>query len=346
MTEITESGQYMTTEYDAWPLIPEEVAREVVAGVTEASATLSMFRRLPNMSARTMRMPVLNALGSAAFTTANTVNDALTGADQEVDDTQQATLKSTGYLPIDDAPGLKSTHQMQWSNIYINAEPLAIILPIAEDTLADSQYPIWTEVQPRIVEAFGALLDTAIIWGQGRPATWPTGIVPTAISRGFTIAEGAGADLADDISNLMGEIEDVGYDANGFIADPSVKADLRGLRDSNGGLLFQPSLQAGTPSMLYGNPVTYLKNGSMLPATSRLITGDMTQAVYSIRQDMSFKIFTEGVITDSTGAVVMNLMQQDMIALRVVMRCGWAVPNPIHALATRATRYPFAVLTA
>lgn len=344
MTEINESGQYMTTEYDAWPLIPEEVAREVVAGITEASATLSMFRRLPNMSARTMRMPVLNALGSAAFTTANTENDSLAGADQEVDDTQQAHLKSEGELPIDDAPGLKDTHQMEWKNTFINAEPLAIILPIAEDTIADSQYPIWNEIQPRIVEAFGALIDTAVVWGQGRPATWPTGIVPTSISRGFTIVEGAGADLSIDVSDLMGTLEGVGYDANGFIADPGMKASLRGLRDNNGGLLFQPSLVAGTPSMLYGNPVTYLKNGSMLPATSRLIAGDMTQAVYSVRQDMSFKVFTEGVVTDSNGVVIMNLMQQDMIALRVVMRMGWAVPNPIHALATRANRYPFATL--
>jgi len=39
------------------------------------------------------------------------------------------------------------------------------------------------------------------------------------------------------------------------------------------------------------------------------------------------------------------LMQQDMLALRAVMRIGWQVPNPINRLQeTEANRYPFSVL--
>ena len=52
------------------------------------------------------------------------------------------------------------------------------------------------------------------------------------------------------------------------------------------------------------------------------------------------------MLTDDAGAVVYNLAQQDMLAMRVTMRAAFAVGNPI----TRATaaagrkRYPFAVL--
>jgi len=62
---------------------------------------------------------------------------------------------------------------------------------------------------------------------------------------------------------------------------------------------------------------------------------------------MRFDIFREGIISDSDGKVVANLMQNDMVALRVVMRLGWAVPNPIHAMGpNRSEKYPFAVMTA
>lgn len=38
-------------------------------------------------------------------------------------------------------------------------------------------------------------------------------------------------------------------------------------------------------------------------------------------------------------------MQNDMVALRAVMRLGWEIPNPINSLKTDKTkRCPFAVL--
>ncbi len=342
MTEINTSGQFATTEADALPLIPQEVASEIVNGITEASAVLSLFRRLPNMSSRTLRMPVLNSMGAASFI-AGTVNDNLTtaGASAGADAEAPASVAETGI------PGLKSTHQMEWTNVYIHAEPLAIILPIGEDVLEDSQYPIWDEIRPRIVEAFGIAIDNAVIWGQGRPASWPSGIVPTAINRGFTYAEGAGTALVDSTSEAMGLLEAVGYNPNGWIIDPVAKKDLRSLKDTNDRPLFVPSLTQGEPSTLWGLPIEYVRNGTMRSATARFIVGDMNQAVYSIRSDMRFDIFREGVITDSNGVVVANLMQNDMVALRVVMRLGWAVPNPIHAMGTdRSEKYPFAILTA
>ena len=42
-----------------------------------------------------------------------------------------------------------------------------------------------------------------------------------------------------------------------------------------------------------------------------------------------------------------NLMQNDMVALRAVMRLGWEIPNPINSVQKdKAKRCPFAVLQA
>lgn len=76
-----------------------------------------------------------------------------------------------------------------------------------------------------------------------------------------------------------------------------------------------------------------------------MISGDFGQLTYAIRQDITFKLFTEGVIQNTDGTIAYNLMQNDMIALRAVMRLGWEIPNPINSLKTDKTkRCPFAIL--
>ena len=76
-----------------------------------------------------------------------------------------------------------------------------------------------------------------------------------------------------------------------------------------------------------------------------MFSGDWSQLVFSIRQDITYKILDQAVIQDGAGNIVFNLAQQDMVALRCVMRCGWALPNPTNRVNTNdSTRYPFAVL--
>jgi ketopantoate reductase len=38
------------------------------------------------------------------------------------------------------------------------------------------------------------------------------------------------------------------------------------------------------------------------------------------------------VITDDSSKAVFNLLQQDMLAMRVTSRLGWALPNPANML--------------
>ena len=148
-----------------------------------------------------------------------------------------------------------------------------------------------------------------------------------------------------DINDLMSLVEEDGFNVNGFIARKRIKAAFRGLRDANGGLIFQPSLQAQTPDVLYGEPIQYLANGAWVNADADLITGDTMQGIVATRQDITYKVLTEGVISDADGKVILNLAQQDSVALRCVGRFAWQVPNPINRMnQNAATRYPFAVL--
>ena len=140
-------------------------------------------------------------------------------------------------------------------------------------------------------------------------------------------------------------VEADGYAVNGVVAHPSVKGLLRNLRDADGNPIFKTSMQDATRYELDGAPLYFPTDGSMVAASALMFVGDWTQLVYSIRTDISYKVLDQAVIQDNAGTIIYNLAQQDMVALRAVMRLGFALPNPINAMnATAATRCAFAAL--
>lgn len=301
---------------DAASLIPEEVAREIVQTVPEQSAVMRMARRLPNMTRAQLRMPVLSGLITAGF--------------------------------VDGDTGLKETSEISWANKYVNAAELAVIVPIPETVLSDVDYDVWGEVRPRILEAFGKAFDQAVLYGTNKPSDWPDGLVTGATAASQAVTLGAGADLYDDIlseDGVIAKVEEDGFMVTGHVAALTLRAKLRSLRDNQGLPLFVRTMQQATPYELDGVPVDFPKNGAVDAAQGLLISGDWSQLVYAVRQDVTYKVLTEAVIQNAAGTIQYNLAQQDMVALRVVMRLGWQLPNPLNAInQTEATRYPFAVL--
>ncbi|PDO11582.1 MAG: phage capsid protein [Candidatus Reconcilbacillus cellulovorans] len=302
---------------DAEALIPEEVAREIIQGVPQYSAVMQLATRLPNMTAKQKRLPVLNSLPMAYFVNGDT--------------------------------GTKQTTKVEWKNKYLEAEEIAVIVPIPEAVLDDAEYDIWGQIRPRIEAAFGEVFDAAVLYGTNKPSTWPDGIVTQAEQKGKVVTLGTGNDLYDDIMGEGGVIDLVersGFMVNGHVAAVSMRAKLRGLRDADGQPIFKATMQEGTRYQLDGERMIFPLNGSIDPTKSLMISGDWSQLVYAIRQDITYKILTEAVIQDPvTGEIVYNLAQQDMVALRCVMRLAWQIPNPVNQLdRDENTRFMFAVL--
>lgn len=298
-------------------LISEEVANEIIQGVAEQSTVLRMGRKLPNMSKKKYRMPVLDMLPVA-------------------------------YWVAGDS-GFKQTSKMAWKNKYITAEELAVIIPIPEAVVDDADYDIWGEVRPRAVEALGKKIDSAVIFGVDKPDTWRDGLVDGATDAGNVVTLGASDDLYDKImaeDGVIAKVEESGFFPSGHMADITMRAKLRGLKDSTGQPIFRTGMQGATSYSLDGSPIDFPRNGAFDKTKALMITGDFSQLVYSIRQDVTYKLLTEATIVDpSTKEVIYALAQQDMVALRIVMRLGWEVPNPINSLkSTEAERFPFAIL--
>lgn len=302
-------------------LIPEPVTREIMQGAIAESAVLRMGRRLANMSSKTQTINVLDALPSAYF-----VNG-------------EATDSGAG-------DAWKQTTKMAWDKKKIYAEEIAVIVPIPEAVLDDSDYDIWGEVRPRLTEAFGKVIDAAILFGTNKPSTWRNGVVPSAIAAGNGVP--VGTSVFDDImgeNGLIAKVELDGFNPNGVMSAIQMRGKLRGLKDTTGQPIFKSDMQGATRYGLDGMDMYFPMNGAFDPTQAQMIVGDWSQLVYAIRQDMTFKIFTEGVIQDpTTKAITYNLMQNDMVALRAVMRLGWEIANPINAYNADITNpFPFSV---
>lgn len=289
---------------DVDSLIETQVANEIFEGVIKDSKALSMFRRLPNMTSDKTKLRVLDSLPVAYFVDESTNN------------------------------GRKNTTKMAWDKKFINAAELAVIVPIKENVLNDSSIDIWSEVRPRIVEAFAKKIDNAMFFGVDKPTDWRAGLVPSVIAAGAEVTETG--KLYSDINDVMTKVEESGYEVNGILGGVGLKGKFRMMTDTTG----QPLNTTEIGSIRRA----FMDNGVWDKSKSTLIAGDFSQAVYAIRQDVTYKILDQAVIQDTDGSILYNLAQDDMVALRVVMRLGWEIPNPVNALNETATRFPFASL--
>lgn len=307
--------------------VPDDLSTEIIQNATDQSAVMSLFRRA-NVSKRQNRFPVLAALPTAYWVNGDT--------------------------------GLKQTTQMAWANKMLNVEELAAIVPVPENVIDDADFDVWGEVRPRLEEAIARALDEAVLAGTNAPAAFPTNLRAAAIAAGNSVTVGATpaeGGAFGDMDNLIGALEDDGYDPTGYAFDRKMKGRLRKSRNTNGDRA-DAGRTNGQFTEFDGDPVTYVGAGLFpeaaadpdgagpLTATKGLlaIAAQWDKFVLGVRKDITMKVLDQAVIQDNTGAIIYNLPQQDMVALRVTFRAGWEFANPIQAGVDNATTYPAAVL--
>ncbi|HWI68723.1 MAG TPA: phage major capsid protein [Nitrospiraceae bacterium] len=298
------------------PLVPEPLATAIIQEAPKASAALSLMNKT-TLSSKTQRMPVLDVLPVAYWVGGDT--------------------------------GMKQTSTQAWKNVVMVVEEIACIVPIPEAYLDDADVPLWGQIQPRITEAVGQLIDLAVLWGINKPTTWGEAVFPGAGKSQHFIVQGTGVDLGQDVTKLGAQLAQTGYTVNGFAAMPGTSWNLAGLRSAQGVPIYQPDMTAGPGGRLYGYPMPEINNGSWQSGLTGavMLCGDFTKSIIGIRSDISFKMFTEGVISNDSGAVILNLMQQDSVAMRMTMRLAYATVNPVTIMqpgSAITARWPFGAI--
>lgn len=292
-------------------VIPEPVANDIIQELPHASVVLSRARTV-RMPSKTYQFPILSALPEAQWVNGDT--------------------------------DLKETTKAEWDTLTLTAEELAVLVPVPDAVIDDSQVPIWDEVRPLLVEAVGKKVDQAALFGVNKPASWPTGVVPAAIASGNSVVEGTYDDLAVDIAEVARLVAEDGYAVNGFATAPGFNWQLVGLRAQDSGVpIYGAPLQAGQPGTLYGLALNEVYNGSWDASEALVLAADWSKFIIGIRQDITFSISDSATISDTDGKVIFNAFQQDSKILRVVLRVGFQVAKPLTRVGG-SSRYPAGVL--
>lgn len=308
------------TRNEGQALVPEEVSNAMLKKISETSAVLSQFTRVP-ISRNQERFPVLSTLPLAYFVTGDT--------------------------------GLKQTTEASWKNKYLNVEEIACIVPIPEAVLDDTSYDIWGQIQPLMETAIGRTLDAAVFFEVNKPETWPKGIAAAAIAAGNKVTRGTNeaktGGIVGDFSDAFTQVELDGYDVDWAVAKRNYKGLLRQARATTGESLNEPGDGQVNSREVHGVTVEFPMKGQWPTGsgTVEAVVGDPAEQVVGVRQDITYKLLDEAVIQDSDGKIAYNLAQQDMVAMRVVFRAGWATANTVnYENQNEETRYPAAAVLA
>jgi HK97 family phage major capsid protein len=312
---------------EAGPLIPEDAAREIIAGAVQKSFVLSTFDRVP-MSRKQKRLPVLDRKPLAYWVNGDT--------------------------------GLKQTSDMKWDNLFLNAEELAVLIPISDLVSDDSDYDLWGLVRPQVTEAIAAKVDDAVLFGTDKPTAWPTGILPASTAAGNTVTGAVASathDIYDDLNTALVRLEDDGYTPDAWLLRSAMTGVLRNSRDASRGFLYPSAGPANTgaqvahwagavwniPAQVSRLGLSGFASGAANALAFAFDTGNFKVA---IRDDINMRVFDTGVISNDMGVVLLNLMQQDTKVLRVTFRLAWVAANPVsRQQPTRTASYPGAAVT-
>ena len=319
-------------------VLPIEYGREIIRGVIGRSKALELGRRLPDMRGKTYKLNV-NANLPVAGWVKNGTNPTSEGA--------EINRKPISYYAFE--------------GVELVAEELAVIVPISENTLQDVEdfgIELASELQEQVVGAFQDAIDSAVFFGVGTPWGTQSGFpVSGGLVAGCTNASATviwdgqgGTSWYNAINDAMTLVEKSGYLPNAILGAPSMNSAFRGAITTLG---INVADQGDIGRL--ARHIDY--TGGFNDSVAFALVGDFRYLVYSFRQEMTMKLLTESVIQDPTsGSILYNLSQQDMVALRFVMRLGFALPNPVNRvsgtlasdgayLEKGASAYPFAIIT-
>lgn len=322
----------VNTRTTAGALVPTEESQEIIKATMQDSMAMSLFKRVPIVT-KEKTFPVTSTLPTASWTN-----------------------------PID--TGVGTTTFMEWERVTMKVADMIVLAPMPANVIEDikaSGNNLTAEMRPYLAQAAAIAIDRSIFFGTSKPTEWaainsvlegcqavantpdtnnPNGD-NTWTTGNFTAKQGG---LATDMNRAMRLLASQGYRPSAIAGRSTFEFDLDNARDENG----QKYLDVGKGTYA-GRPISYGGDG-VFPAeaegATQLFMLDSSKFLIGIRKDMEFAIFTEGVIHDpGNGQVLYNLMTQDGVVVRLKLRVGFAVANPVTTAQTDdAKRYPAVAL--
>lgn len=237
-----------------------------------------------------------------------------------------------------DEGGKKKSTQPKFSVVVQTLKKLAAIVPFTEEILEDSAINLTSLVATLFAEAVSKEEDIQFFSGTGAP--W-TGILNNGSVNIVLQATGdVNQVTVDDLIDMEDATPTGALSGAKYYFHRTVLSVLRKLKDNNGNYILVPAAN-GQPATLNGKPY---ETSDAFPAVSEITTGDpyilfanlKQAAVFGDKQQLRVKLLDQATITDTDDSTVLNLAEQDMVALRIVERVGYVVALPTAATVLKA----------
>jgi hypothetical protein len=214
--------------------------------------------------------------------------------------------------------GRKPTTTIEWTAERLEPAEIALTLYIPDAYLNDAGFPVWDSVRGEVAKAIGVALDAAVLYGTNAPASYPAGGIAALAG-----AAQSGTDALDAIDKAASVIEGTGLIPDGIAAGAAIGSALRAAyRD----VMALPS-ETPTPNV-YGMPVQ--RTPAWDATHGDALVGDWTKLLVGIREDITFELSSDAVLTDGAGNVVISAFESDVTAARCFMRVAVAIAQPVQ----------------
>lgn len=293
----------MATDYAN--LIPREMSNELLALATQQSVVLTLGNTR-RMSSGLASIPIVSFRPSAKF-----VNPTYGGR--------------------------KPATKIEWTAQQVVAEEIACVAAIPNAFVDDAGFPVWAEVRTAFAQAIAEALDAAVLFGDGAPASYPTGGLATVAGAAET-----GADPYEALGASMGVVEASGAIPSGIAAGTAIGAAIRTAMSAGTNFVTDPS--TAPSANIWGLPV--MQTAWWDDTKGDAVVGDWSYLLVGLRQDITFDQSTDAVLLDATNAIIANAFQDDLTAFRCYMRVGVAVGSPLNAAGEAVAPFSFSDWTA
>jgi HK97 family phage major capsid protein len=251
--------------------------------------------------------------------------------------------------------GQKPTGKVTWADKTLVAEELAVIVPVHENVIADATSDVLMEITKVGGEAIAFALDSAVIFGHNKPATWTSNaLLPSAVAAGGSNHQIIGTsgtvdDLAGKVLQAAGALADK-YDPTTLLSRKGLRYRFANLRATTGEPIFMASMSTDPMSVdsIYGLDVYYATGtvaddaaGDVLvwdPAECEALVVDRSRVVIGVRQDIQVKFLDQATV----GGI--NLAERDMVALRFKARFAYVLGDNIAYGSNVTTSSPVAAV--
>lgn len=213
--------------------------------------------------------------------------------------------------------GRKPLATIDWSAERLVPEEIAAVTFIPDAYVNDVGFPIWESCRDELGKAIAAVLDAALLFGTGAPASYPANGVA-----GTGAPQITGTDALDALSQGMSAIEGDGLLPNGIASSPAIGGAMRTAWQN------VAALPSDTPGQtLWGVPVAV--SAAWDATKGDAIVGDWSKLVVGIREDVTFDTSQDGILLDDAGAIQVSAFQDDVTLIRVHCRIAAAIGTPV-----------------